>query len=129
MCIRDSSWTGSAASSDAARRRPARGPSGAAAEEGEERADGEVHAAAEPVPEPDDGPARGAAEREHEEEPPSISVPAGTSFTVNWINATGCTEIDIDKDGTVPIVIGLEPGASHHDTVREWCGSLFTGTF
>ncbi len=62
-------------------------------------------------------------------DPPMISVPAGTSFTVNWINATGCTEIDIDKDGTVPIVIGLPPGASHHDTVREWCGSLFTGTF
>lgn len=62
-------------------------------------------------------------------DPPSISVPEGTSFTVNWINATGCTEVDIDKDGTVPIVIGLEPGASYHDTVRQWCGTLFTGTF
>ena len=62
-------------------------------------------------------------------DPPSISVPAGTSFTVNWINATGCTPIDIDKGGTVPIVIGLEPGTSYHDTVREWCGTLFTGTF
>jgi hypothetical protein len=62
-------------------------------------------------------------------DPPSISVPAGTSFTVDWINATGCTEVDIDKNGDVPIVIGLEPGASYHDTVREWCGSLFTGTF
>ena len=24
---------------------------------------------------------------------------------------------------------GLEPGTSYHDTVREWCGTLFTGTF
>lgn len=29
----------------------------------------------------------------------------------------------------MPIVIGLEPGASYHDTVREWCGALFMGTF
>lgn len=61
-------------------------------------------------------------------DPPSIRVPSGSRFTVRWINATGCTDIDIDKDGTVPIVIGLEPGASYHDTVREWCG-IFTGTF
>lgn len=61
-------------------------------------------------------------------DPPSISVPAGTSFTVRWINATGCTEIDIDMNGTVPIVLGLEPGESHHDAVREWCGA-FTGTY
>lgn len=61
-------------------------------------------------------------------DPPSISVPAGTEFTVRWINATGCTEIDIDKSGTVPIVLGLAPGDSYHDTIRRWCGS-FTGTF
>ncbi len=61
-------------------------------------------------------------------DPPSIAVPAGTTFTVRWINATGCTEIDVDKDGTVPIVLGLAPGESYHDTIREWCGS-FTGTF
>jgi hypothetical protein len=61
-------------------------------------------------------------------DPPSISVPAGSSFTVNWINATGCTEVDVDMNGTVPIVIGLEPGTSYHDMVREWCGA-FTGTF
>jgi hypothetical protein len=61
-------------------------------------------------------------------DPPSISVPAGTSFTVEWVNATGCTDIDIDMGGTVPIVIGLEPGMRYHDTIREWCGS-FTGTY
>lgn len=61
-------------------------------------------------------------------DPASIRVAAGTSFTVEWINATGCTDIDIDMGGTVPIVIGLEPGTSHHDTVREWCGS-YTGTY
>ena len=61
-------------------------------------------------------------------DPPSISVPAGTSFTVNWINATGCTEIDIDMGGTVPIVLGLEPGTSYHDTIRQWCGT-YTGTY
>ncbi len=61
-------------------------------------------------------------------DPASISVPAGTSFTVSWTNATGCTEIDIDMGGTVPIVLGLEPGTSHHDTIREWCGT-YTGTY
>lgn len=61
-------------------------------------------------------------------EPASIAVPAGTSFTVRWINATGCTDIDIDMGGTVPIVIGLASGASYHDTVRAWCGS-YTGTY
>ena len=61
-------------------------------------------------------------------DPPSISVPAGTEFTVRWINATGCTEIDIDKSGTVPIVLGLPVGDSYHDTIRRWCG-IFTGTF
>lgn len=61
-------------------------------------------------------------------DPASIRVPAGTSFTVNWVNATGCTEIDVDMGGTVPIVLGLEPGASYHDTIREWCGT-YTGTY
>jgi len=61
-------------------------------------------------------------------EPASIAVPAGTEFTVNWINATGCTEIDIDMNGTVPIVLGLESGSSYHDTIREWCGT-YTGTY
>ena len=62
--------------------------------------------------------------------PASISVPAGTEFTVNWIN-TGDTECDvakIDQFNHVPIIIGLEPGTSYHDSVREWCGQ-FTGTF
>lgn len=61
-------------------------------------------------------------------DPPSISVPAGTEFTVRWINATGCTDVDIDKSGTVPIVLGLAPGDAYHDTIRRWCG-IFTGTF
>jgi hypothetical protein len=62
--------------------------------------------------------------------PSSISVPAGTKFTVNWIN-TGDTECDVakvDQFNQVPIIIGLEPGTSYHDSIREWCG-LFTGTF
>ncbi len=61
-------------------------------------------------------------------DPASISVPAGTELTVRWINATGCTDIDIDMGGTVPIVIGLESGSSYHDTIREWCGT-YTGTY
>lgn len=61
-------------------------------------------------------------------DPASIAVPAGTEFTVNWINATGCTDIDIDMGGTVPIVIGLPPGGSYHDTIRRWCGT-YTGTY
>jgi hypothetical protein len=63
-------------------------------------------------------------------DPPSIAVPAGTEFEVNWIN-TGDTECDvakIDEFNQVPIIIGLEPGTSYHDAVRQWCGS-FTGTF
>ena len=63
--------------------------------------------------------------------PASIAVPAGTEFTVNWIN-TGDTECDvakIDQFNQVPIIIGLEPGTSYHDSIRKWCGSLFTGTF
>ena len=62
--------------------------------------------------------------------PSSIAVPAGTEFTVNWIN-TGDTECDvakIDQFNQVPIIIGLQPGTSYHDSVREWCGQ-FTGTF
>jgi hypothetical protein len=62
--------------------------------------------------------------------PASIAVPAGTEFTVNWINTgdTDCDVAKIDQFNQVPIIIGLEPGTSYHDTVREWCGS-FTGTF
>jgi hypothetical protein len=62
--------------------------------------------------------------------PPSISVSAGTQFTVNWINTgdTVCDVAKIDQFNQVPIVLGLEPGNSYWDNVREWCGS-FTGTF
>ena len=62
--------------------------------------------------------------------PASIAVQAGTEFTVNWIN-TGDTECDvakIDQFNQVPIIIGLEPGTSYHDSIRKWCGA-FTGTF
>ncbi|MGE0402157.1 MAG: hypothetical protein AB7T06_35980 [Kofleriaceae bacterium] len=63
--------------------------------------------------------------------PPRIDVPTGTEFTVNWINVgdTECDVAKIDQFNQVPIIIGLEPGMSYHDTVREWCGTLFTGTF
>jgi hypothetical protein len=63
-------------------------------------------------------------------DPASIAVPAGTMFEVNWIN-TGDTECDvakIDQFNQVPIIIGLQPGTSYHDDVRQWCG-MFTGTF
>ncbi len=62
--------------------------------------------------------------------PASISVPAGTKFTVNWINTgdTDCDVAKIDQFNQVPIIIGLEPGTSYHDSIREWCGQ-FTGTF
>lgn len=63
-------------------------------------------------------------------DPSSITVPAGTEFTVNWIN-TGDTECDvakIDQFNQVPIVLGLEPGTSYYDSIRTWCGQ-FTGTF
>jgi len=65
--------------------------------------------------------------------PSSISVPAGTEFTVNWINtpasASAVDVAKIDKFNQVPIVIGLKQGTSYHDKVRAWCGKLFTGTF
>jgi hypothetical protein len=63
--------------------------------------------------------------------PPSIAVTAGTSFQVNWINVgdTPCDVAKIDEFNQVPIVLGLEPGTSYHDAVRDWCGALFTGTF
>lgn len=63
--------------------------------------------------------------------PSRIDVPAGTAFEVNWINVgdTECDVAKIDSFNQVPIIIGLEPGTSYHDTVREWCGALFTGTF
>ena len=62
--------------------------------------------------------------------PSSIAVPAGTKFTVNWINTgdTDCDVAKIDQFNHVPIIIGLEPGTSYHDSIREWCGA-FTGTF
>jgi hypothetical protein len=62
--------------------------------------------------------------------PSSIAVPAGTEFTVNWINTgdTDCDVAKIDQFNQVPIIIGLEPGTSYHDSVRKWCGQ-FTGTF
>ncbi|MBK6921062.1 MAG: hypothetical protein IPH07_26940 [Deltaproteobacteria bacterium] len=65
--------------------------------------------------------------------PPSIAVPIGTEFTVNWISsAASVVEADIakiDQFNQVPIIIGMEPGTSYHDEVRVWCGELFTGTF
>lgn len=63
--------------------------------------------------------------------PASISVMAGTGFTVNWINVgdTACDVAKIDQFNQVPIVLDLEPGDSYHDTVRTWCGTQFTGTF
>ena len=64
--------------------------------------------------------------------PASISVSAGTEFTVNWINtASSASNVDIDKIdqyNQVPLIIGLEPNNSWHDTIREWCG-IYTGTF
>jgi hypothetical protein len=64
-------------------------------------------------------------------QPSSISVMAGTEFQVNWINTgdTDCDVAKIDQFNHVPIVLGLEPGTSYHDTVHEWCGTLFTGMF
>jgi hypothetical protein len=63
--------------------------------------------------------------------PSMIAVTAGTSFQVNWINVgdTDCDVAKIDSFNQVPIVLGLEPGTSYHDAVRDWCGTLFTGTF
>lgn len=65
-------------------------------------------------------------------DPPSYAVPAGSTFTVNWINSGASSyEVDVvkrDAHNLVPIVLGLEPGNSYHDTIRNWCG-LFTGTF
>lgn len=63
--------------------------------------------------------------------PSMIAVTAGTSFQVNWINVgdTECDVAKIDQFNQVPIVLGLEPGTSYHDAVRDWCGTQFTGTF
>jgi hypothetical protein len=63
--------------------------------------------------------------------PSRIDVPTGTSFEVNWINVgdTECDVAKIDQFNQVPLIIGLEPGTSYHDTVHDWCGTLFTGTF
>ncbi|WP_394848761.1 hypothetical protein LZC95_15055 [Pendulispora brunnea] len=64
--------------------------------------------------------------------PPSYSVSAGSTFTVDWINDADSeypVNIDkIDRFNTVPIVLGLEPGQSYHDDIRAWCGQ-YTGTF
>ena len=65
--------------------------------------------------------------------PPSITVPEGTSFTVNWVSSP-LSEVDtdiakIDPFNHVPIVIGHLPGTSYHDDIREWCGFENTGTF
>jgi len=65
--------------------------------------------------------------------PAAIAVPEGTEFTVNWISAAA-NEVNvdvakIDQFNQVPIIIGMEPGTSYHDEIREWCGELFTGTF
>ena len=65
--------------------------------------------------------------------PSSITVTEGTEFTVNWVSSPASeVEFDIakiDPFNHVPIVIGMEPGTSYHDDIREWCGTLFTGTF
>jgi hypothetical protein len=63
--------------------------------------------------------------------PAAINVSAGTSFQVNWINVgdTDCDVAKIDQFNQVPIVLGLEPGTSYHDAVRDWCGTQFTGMF
>lgn len=63
--------------------------------------------------------------------PAAINVSAGTSFQVNWINVgdTECDVAKIDQFNHVPIILGLEPGMSYHDSVRDWCGPQFTGTF
>jgi hypothetical protein len=63
--------------------------------------------------------------------PAAIDVSAGTSFQVNWINVgdTECDVAKIDQFNHVPIILGLEPGMSYHDSVRDWCGPQFTGTF
>jgi hypothetical protein len=63
--------------------------------------------------------------------PPAINVSAGTSFQVNWINVgdTECDVTKVDQFNHVPIILGLEPGMSYHDAVRDWCGPQYTGTF
>ena len=66
-------------------------------------------------------------------EPSSITVSEGTEFTVNWVSHPA-SEIEfdiakIDPFNHVPIVIGMEPGTSYHDDIRQWCGTLFTDTF
>lgn len=65
--------------------------------------------------------------------PSMIAVPEGTEFTVNWISSPASDiEFDIakiDQFNAVPIILGMEPGTSYHDDIREWCGDLFTGTF
>lgn len=66
-------------------------------------------------------------------DPAQIVVPEGTGFSVNWVNHPSSeVEVDvakIDASNSVPILIGLEIGNSHHDNVHEWCGDVFNGTF
>ncbi len=48
------------------------------------------------------------------------------------VTSSSEVEVDvakIDPFNHVPIIIGMEPGTSYHDDIREWCGDLFTGTF
>jgi hypothetical protein len=65
--------------------------------------------------------------------PSSIKVKKGTEFTVNWINSgSSASAVDISKIdpyNQVPIIIGLPPGDQYHDSIRKWCGTLYTGTF
>jgi hypothetical protein len=63
--------------------------------------------------------------------PPSLSVPAGTEFTVTWFNSAQSIEVDlakVDQFNQVPLILGFEPGTTYQDSDR-WCGSEFTGLF
>jgi hypothetical protein len=64
--------------------------------------------------------------------PSSIAVAPGVGFYATFVNLVASdieTNIDkIDQFNSVPLVIGLPPGDTYADTIREWCG-IFTGTF
>lgn len=51
---------------------------------------------------------------------------------MHWHNdPASAAPVDVDKIdpfNQVPILIGMEPGESHHDEIRQWCGQ-FSGTF
>ena len=57
----------------------------------------------------------------------------GRGFFATFENEPSSAEpvgIDkIDQFNQVPLVIGLEVGNTFADTVVEWCGAQFTGTF